>query len=821
MVVSTPEGERLFTLQSGDHPYRALIEQMREGAATLTPEGVIHYCNQCYAEMLKLPLEGVMGSQMETFVVPGDRAALAAMLRAGEGRTELVLMAADATEVPALVSAISLRTEGPAAICLVVTDLTERKRHEGEVHRLNDELEARVVERTAQLAAAKDLLAVTLASIGDGVIVTETQGRVTFLNGEAERLTGWTSGEAEGHPLNEVFHIVNEHTRQPVEDPVEKVFRLGTVIGLANHTILIAKDGRETPIDDSGAPIRQGDGTIQGVVLVFRDATVEKQAQRSLARLAAIIESSEDAILSKDLKGIIQTWNAGAARMFGYQAEDVIGQPITLLLPPERVHEEEQILERVRNGQCVEHLETVRMTKDGRRLDVSVTVSPVKDHDGQIIGVSKILRDITNRKRAKEERQRLHALAAREKDRLSALVSSITDEIWFADTEERFTLTNPSASQEFGLGVTDGTDVRRLAESLEVLRPDGSPRPVEEAPPLRALRGEVVRNQEEIVRTPATGELRYRQVSSSPVRDAKGDIIGSVSVVRDVTERKRAEEALRESHERLKKVLEVETVGVMFWDLTTGYMTDANDAFLTLMGYSRREVEARELTWQKLTPPEYLDVSLAEIRKFQATGRVGPYEKEYFRKDGTRRWLVFAGSSLGNNTCVEFCVNIADRKQAEQRIKAALGEKDVLLKEIHHRVKNNMQVISSLVALQAERLQDPSMRDVLQDVTHRVRSMALVHEKLYQSADMAHVEFAEYVQSLMTYLWHAHGTSAAGIRLTLDLEPVQLSVNAAVPCGLILNELATNALKHAFRGRGESHGGDVVDSEVAVSLRGA
>jgi PAS domain S-box-containing protein len=138
--------------------------------------------------------------------------------------------------------------------------------------------------------------------------------------------------------------------------------------------------------------------------------------------------------------------------------------------------------------------------------------------------------------------------------------------------------------------------------------------------------------------------------------------------VQDITERKRAEEALRQSLERLEKVMEIETVGVMFWDLNTGCMMDANDTFLKLMGYSRSQVEARELNWQNLTPPEYMDVSRAEVEKFLATGRVGPYEKEYFRKDGTRRWLLFAGSSLGNNQCVEFCVDIADRKKAEQQL---------------------------------------------------------------------------------------------------------------------------------------------------------
>ena len=164
--------------------------------------------------------------------------------------------------------------------------------------------------------------------------------------------------------------------------------------------------------------------------------------------------------------------------------------------------------------------------------------------DGHATRFDGINYDITERKQAEEERLRLLDVVAQEKDQLSALVNSITDEIWFVDTEGGVTLTNPSVAREFGLSLPDATDVKQLAESLEVLRQDRNPRPVEEAPPLRALRGEVVRNLEETVRTPATGELRHRQVSSSPVRDAKGNIIGSVSVVRDITEQKRREERI-------------------------------------------------------------------------------------------------------------------------------------------------------------------------------------------------------------------------------------------------------------------------------------
>lgn len=159
--------------------------------------------------------------------------------------------------------------------------------------------------------------------------------------------------------------------------------------------------------------------------------------------------------------------------------------------------------------------------------------------------------ELVHRSQAEESRQ-LFAALRQEKDLLTALVESIDDEVWFADTRKRFTLMNPAALHRFNLTSTEAIEVERLAASLEVYRPDGSPRPVEEAPALRALKGEVVRNLEEIIRLPASGELHHRQVSAAPVRDAAGKVLGSVSVVRDITERKRNEQTLKEAHEQMR-----------------------------------------------------------------------------------------------------------------------------------------------------------------------------------------------------------------------------------------------------------------------------
>jgi PAS domain S-box-containing protein len=265
----------------------------------------------------------------------------------------------------------------------------------------------RIRRAEAQARASREHMLTTLRSIGDAVITTDAQGRVTFLNKVAQELTGWTPEEARGKDLREVFHIVNEETRNEVESPVAKVIREGAIVGLANHTTLIAKDGRETPIDDSGAPIRDERGEISGVVLVFRNIMERRRAEELHYRLASIVESSEDAIIGKTLDGIITNWNEGAERLYGYSAAEVINRSISILIPPERPDELPSILDRLKRGERIEHLETTRLTKDGRVIDVALTISPIKSPRGAIIGASTIARDITEQKRAEKEREQL------------------------------------------------------------------------------------------------------------------------------------------------------------------------------------------------------------------------------------------------------------------------------------------------------------------------------------------------------------------------------------------------------------------------------
>jgi PAS domain S-box-containing protein len=413
-----------------------------------------------------------------------------------------------------------LRLSVFALVALLISSLTEARRR-------------------SMLAAQaqREQLRVTLSSIGDAMIATDVDGRVMLMNPVAEALTGWSSAEALGQDITSIFRIVNEASHRPVESPVVRALRDGVVVGLANHTLLIARDGSQRPIDDSGAPIRDSQGNLIGVVLVFRDISARKQAEDVLARyqllseyardimlfispdgriveanraavaaygydreallgksiydlrdpasapavdaqmqqadtsgilfetthrradgtlfpvevssigalvgdqrvlvsiirdisarrqieaaqaqLAAIVESTDDAIIGKALDGTILSWNAAAERMYGYTAAEVIGRSIQILAPPDRLDEIPQLLEQLKRGEHVARLETRRRRKDGALLDVSLTISPIRDSSGVITAASTIGRDITERKLAAERSERLQAIA-------SALAEALT-----------------------------------------------------------------------------------------------------------------------------------------------------------------------------------------------------------------------------------------------------------------------------------------------------------------------------------------------------------------------------------------------------------
>jgi PAS domain S-box-containing protein len=256
------------------------------------------------------------------------------------------------------------------------------------------------------------------------------------------------------------------------------------------------------------------------------------RTQRSTLQLAAIVETSEDAIMSKNLNGVIATWNRGAERLFGYTAEEAVGKPVTILIPNDRLNEEPEILARIRNGERVEHFETLRRRKDGGLIDISLTISPIRDPAGNIIGASKIARDITER--------RLSEIKLRESQRqLQELLAAIPVAIYTTDAEGRITYFNEPAVELAGRRPVLGSD--QWCVTWKLYSPDGTPMPHEECPMAVALKeGRAIRNVEALAERPDGTRVPFIPYPT-PLRDTNGKIVGAINILVDVSQRKEAE----------------------------------------------------------------------------------------------------------------------------------------------------------------------------------------------------------------------------------------------------------------------------------------
>ncbi len=288
VVVSGPQGEeRIFSLTGAEHVYRVIIEAMNEGALTMDLGGYILFCNRRLSEMVKTPMEAIVGKRFANFAAPAQQPAIRALVadaQAGPVRRRLVLQAGGGSPLSVQLSANLLIAAQPPCICIVVSDLTELEASANSIRALREQQET-IEKSQAELSRQKEWLQVTMRSIGDAVIATDDEGRISFLNPTAAALTGWTEQEALGRPVRDVFHIIDETTREPGEDVVTRALREETTVGLTGATCLIARDGREIAVEDSTAPIRDRDGRVLGAVLVFQDSTEKRHRQEALVAL--------------------------------------------------------------------------------------------------------------------------------------------------------------------------------------------------------------------------------------------------------------------------------------------------------------------------------------------------------------------------------------------------------------------------------------------------------------------------------------------------------------------------------------------------------
>ncbi len=259
------------------------------------------------------------------------------------------------------------------------------------------------IDRQAPVFEAEQALALSLAGGEVGFIAVDRQGRITRINAIAESLTGWPAAEAIGRSLWDVFVREGRPPEIVARNPVEVLVAHGVGLGVRHRVICLARDGSQHEVEVRSTPILAADGSTSGLAMVFRDLAPLNRATGEALRLAAIVESSLDAIIGKTLDGRITSWNRAAQTLFGYSAAQAMGAPIQMLIPQELQHEEMRILAELSQGRSVPAFDTVRLTQDGRRLNVSLAISPIRDASGRVVGGSKIVRDVTQQRRAEAE----------------------------------------------------------------------------------------------------------------------------------------------------------------------------------------------------------------------------------------------------------------------------------------------------------------------------------------------------------------------------------------------------------------------------------
>lgn len=613
-------------------------------------------------------------------------------------------------------------------------------------------------------------------------------------NRAVEQYTGVPATETIGHPLNTVL------TADALARVQQVIRSTGSQNGSSSVESLVFRSRPDRPLRFR---VVASGGTCILVALPAsaapeRDDKKLPAADAVLAdRLKALLQTTEDIVVIQDPEGRYLYYN-------GPHGYDVSEHEIVGKFPAE-VHDREfadrlqrRLLQVVRTGEGITEESFVKWNGQGYWfLD---QLSPMKDLSGAVSTVATISRNITTQKNTE---QRLRE----GEDRYRTFVINSNEGIWRIETNESVPVGLPVEEQV--RRILNNAYVAECNASLARLFGYDQTNTVIGARFNELLRADAGSNFQTLTRFVESGYrlmnweselLGHDGVTRSVLHNVVGTVENGALVrawgsISDITERKDAERRLRLLAHTITSTRDC----VSLTDLHDRILF-VNDAFLSTYGFPEEELLGQDIA--RVRPGGEQTADLASIQEKTLEG--GWYgELVNRRADGTlfpvELWTSVVRNDEGEPVAmVGVARDITARRQAEEELRSSLREKEVLLKEIHHRVKNNLQVISSLLSLQSEYLKDPEMVKVFKESQNRVRSMALIHEKLYQSRNLAEIDFGDYLRELTNQLLRSYGIGAHGVSLDLNATRVLLAVDRAIPCGIIVNELVTNALKYAF-----------------------
>lgn len=614
-----------------------------------------------------------------------------------------------------------------------------------------------------------------------------TNGRVTKANDALIAQYGGTREEFIGRTLYSLL----SHNLTGGREIIREFFDAGR-IHIENDNRKF--DGALIWVEGDYICIYDSHGRIVGYFGVQRDISDRKKAEATLRdseeRFRATVEQAAVGITHPDATGRYLRVNQKFCEIVGYTATELLSRTWMDVTYPEDIDADLEQNKKLFAGKIDSFkMEKRLLHKDGTVVWVNITVSLIKEPlSGAIYNVV-VTEDISDRKKTE-------AALKESEERFRQLAENIESVFWMVNVQpQEIIYISPAYAKIWGRSCADLYAYGRFF--TESFHPEDRDRVI--ATFTKQMESE--KDIEYRIFRP-DGQIRWIRARAFPIRNQAGQVYRIVGIAEDISESKQAEKTIRESEERFRQL--AENIQDSVW-LMSAEFTDLlylSPAYEQIWGRSREELYADPLKMMEWVHPEdkiLLEEAMGRVLQGESTNT----EYRIFLPEGTIRWVCDRAFPIYDESGKIYRIagigeDISDRKLTDARIQAALREKEVLLKEIHHRVKNNMQVISSLLQLQAQYIEDEATLTLFEESQTRIHSMALIHEQLYQSEHLDRIALSPYVENLVANLYQSFGCGNTSIKFNLKVDPIYLNIETAIPCGLIINELVSNSLKYAF-----------------------
>jgi PAS domain S-box-containing protein len=776
--------------------YRNLVEHIRDGLIVLRGGRVV-YANPAADQVMG---RSFLGTALAELLHEEDPSVIERLHQVEVEGQELGPMPVKVAGREFILYAVGTTYEGGAALQLTLQDhsaqqglLRERMRVRM-ADEVNQVLRAEIEEhrRTQEaLRHSRRFARSLIDSSLDMIMAADPEGLITEYNPAASLRFGWEPEEVMGRRSDMLYADPEEYRRVQKELDTHGMF--------SGEIQNVTREGEVFTSFIAASKMYDEDGRLLGAMGVSRDITSVKRDQESLRaseeRYRDLLENATDLVQSVGVDGHFLYVNAAWRNTLGYTPEEVSQLTLMDVIHPEHKDCFADYFAQVLQGQDAGSVRTVFKTRDGRDVTVEGNTN-LRRVDGRPVSTRSILRDITNVQLAQRQVQEHEA-------KLRALFESSDHMFWTVDRAIKLTSYNRGYANMierlYGVEPEINTDPGKPRKRFA----DPEYHAFWEAKYAEAFAGRPVRFETQ--RTDREGQTVWNENFLSPVFGPDGKVQEVFGVGHEITEQKAAEGTVRDQAARLRAIFD-SSANMMIWTLDKDLRITACNAHFqkTVMADFGVEMKIgdRFIAETAEQAAGKNNTRYTEIYRAALKGKPQQFEAELVDKHGKTIWVenflnpILLDGEVQELSCLAY--TITDRKESQMELLRSLHEKEVLLKEVHHRVKNNLQIVSSIFSLQTAHVgEDKRIQDLLRDSRDRIRSMSFIHESLYQNKDFSSIDLADYMEGLSRNLMMSYSLTGK-VALETDLERVDLVLDQAIPCGLILNELISNALKHAF-----------------------